>query len=103
MVVWSTDTPRSRSINSRSRAASIRDHGRRSETAGTRPQDHLRREVPTLEPTLPSCHSQYAPDVSNPALLPDQPAAANLATEPFFMPKGLKSLSSANLSSGLPA
>ena len=38
--------------------------------------------MPTLERTLPSCYSRYAPDISNPALLPDQPAAANLATEP---------------------
>jgi TRAP-type mannitol/chloroaromatic compound transport system substrate-binding protein len=33
---------------------------------------------------FPPCHSRYAPDVSNPAPLPDQPAAANLATEPTF-------------------
>ena len=47
-----------------------------------RPQDHFRRELPTLERTLPPCHPRYAPDISNPPLLPDQPAAANLATEP---------------------
>jgi hypothetical protein len=51
-----------------------------------RPQDHFRRELPALERTLPPCHSQYAPAVSNPALLPDQPAAANLATEPASLP-----------------
>ena len=54
-----------------------------------RPQDHLRRELPALERTLPPCHPRYAPDVSNPALLPDQPAAANLATEPIDEPGDL--------------
>src|SRR5690349_6205277 len=56
---------------------------RKLQVPAHRPQDHLRRELPTLERTLPSCHSRYAPAVSNPALLPDQSAAANLATEPF--------------------
>src|SRR3954454_5369252 len=81
MVVWSTDTPRSRSISSRSRyEIAVRD--RELQVSAHRPQDHVRRELPALERTLPPCHPRYAPADSNPPLLPDQTSAANLATEP---------------------